>query len=404
MSATNYYDYIVPNNNLSTQNIQMSSSNSKQLNGLKFRCEILVGNFESEHISVQLNEFHELTIEARKEPRRNDNNSPLNSIGYFKRTIKLPEHALPETVTCFLERERDSNLLTVEALLRDDATINDSYVERSNSVNRRESSLHRSRPDFSPAYHKKIDSIDNENAHPRYSRFKSKGFLRYKFDLKEYESDQISISVRDRKILEVLAKKQIIDSNGLSNTNQFKHEISLPENVELHKIKNCFDENDGTLSLEIPLKQSNENDVNNPNSPSRKHSFVNKTNSNPRLNQNGHTNTKPARTKDSSKLHVNESYSQIQNGKSDPNNKYLEMTFNLFDLTFENCEVFKNEENKNVLLIKAIKRSDSYEKLVNRQYYLPDWVALDRVNAFKETNLTNNKMKNIVKIQLPIIE
>jgi len=379
----------------------MRSNNPNHQNGLKFRCEILVGNFEPEHISVQLNELHELTVEARKEPKLNGkSNSPLNNIGYFKRTIKLPAHALPETVTCFLEHEKDSNLLTVEALLKDDVIINDSSEQRNNH---REPSFHRSHTDSTSTYSGKSDPIDNENVHPRYSRFKSKGFLRYKFDLKEYDSDDITISVRDRKVLEVLAKKQEIDSNGLSNTNQFKHEISLPDNVELHKIKNCFDENDGTLSLEIPLKHSN--DRINSNSSSRKHSFLNKSNSNSHLNQIDDNNNKQTRNKASSKIHVNESSGQSENGNNDPyNNKYLEMTFNLFDLSFENCEVYKNEENRNVLLIKAIKKSDSYEKLVNRQYYLPDWVALDRVNAFKETNLTNNKMKNIVKIQLPIIE
>lgn len=78
------------------------------------------------------------------------------------------------------------------------------------------------------------------------NRVTSDTFLKYKFDLSNFESKDIEITIRDRTLLNVTAERTLIDEGtGQLTKEYFNHDIQLPSNAEIYNIKNCFDENDG---------------------------------------------------------------------------------------------------------------------------------------------------------------
>lgn len=81
------------------------------------------------------------------------------------------------------------------------------------------------------------------------------GVLKYKFDLRNFESKNISITIRKNNILTIRAFNDCYDTYGRVY-NEFSREINLPDNVEIHNIRNCFDEYEGILRIEVPLKTS----------------------------------------------------------------------------------------------------------------------------------------------------
>ena len=71
-------------------------------------------------------------------------------------------------------------------------------------------------------------------------------FLKYKFDLSDFEAKNIEITVRDRTVLNVSAVRTVIDeTSGQPISEYFNHDIKLPDQAEIQNIKNCFDESDG---------------------------------------------------------------------------------------------------------------------------------------------------------------
>ena len=71
-------------------------------------------------------------------------------------------------------------------------------------------------------------------------------FMKYKFDLSDFDAKDIQITIRDKSVLNVSAVRNVTDSKtGKPMLEKFTHDIQLPDNVEIHNIKNCFDENDG---------------------------------------------------------------------------------------------------------------------------------------------------------------
>lgn len=71
-------------------------------------------------------------------------------------------------------------------------------------------------------------------------------FLKYRFDLSDFDAKDIQITIRERSVLNVSAVRTVIDrASGKPVSEHFNHDIQLPDHVEIQNIKNCFDENDG---------------------------------------------------------------------------------------------------------------------------------------------------------------
>ena len=74
---------------------------------------------------------------------------------------------------------------------------------------------------------KSIDQITDK----RVENYSSNGCLKYKFELREFESNNISISIRNKNILVVYAHDSYMDVNGKPALKEFNHEIKLPNNI-----------------------------------------------------------------------------------------------------------------------------------------------------------------------------
>jgi hypothetical protein len=193
--------------------------------------------------------------------------------------------------------------------------------------------------------------------------------LKYRFDLQNVESKNISITIREKSILEIRAFKDVLDVNGNKSTKEFNHEINLPDDVEIFNIKNCFDEEEGILRIEIP------------------------------------TATKKIPTKENNKIecgHEENSFSKLFS-----KDKYLELLFDLYDFKFDNLQVYFDEvERKKILLVRAYK----FDKQLNknrtntRRFILPDWISDQNINILEDEANINNEVKNLLKLQFEIAE
>lgn len=74
---------------------------------------------------------------------------------------------------------------------------------------------------------KSIDQISDK----RVENYSSNGCLKYKFELREFDSSNISISIRNKNILVVYANDSYMDMNGKPALKEFNHEIKLPDNI-----------------------------------------------------------------------------------------------------------------------------------------------------------------------------
>lgn len=297
---------------------------------LRYKCEFLVSdrlkadNFKLKLINDKLN----IEIDKRVETES------FREVENFRREINVPSFVDTQTLSCFLETyENEQNLLIIEALLKPDCNV----VQTGSSLRH------------------KIKPINTNN-----------GFLNYKFDLSDYDPKNISISVKNKSVLIVNAFKKIYDSNGKPIIQEFNHEISLPEKVEFHNIRNCLDESDGVLRIEIPIP-------------------------------------------DKDLAHNNEFLRNKKINYDDSNDKYLELMFDLLEFKFDGIDVYKNASNKRVLEVRAVKdmniKKVSFDnKPYVRKYILPDWVSSDNLKIVQEKKFVDDKVKNYLIVQLPIID
>ncbi len=95
-------------------------------------------------------------------------------------------------------------------------------------------------------------------------------------------------------------------------------------------LRNCFDESQGILKIEIPLK------------------FTKGSSSEPE--SDGNDESEEAENQD---------------------DKYLELLFDLKDFSYDDVEFYKNNEGKNVLVVKAVKTVENEQKKFTRKYVLP---------------------------------
>ena len=196
--------------------------------------------------------------------------------------------------------------------------------------------------------------------------------LKYRFDLQNVESKNISITIKEKSTLEIRAFKNVVDSNGHKSIKEFNHEINLPEDVEIFNIKNCFDEEEGVLRIEIP------------------------------------TATKPLTKSSLKKNKVSECGQDADNfSKLFSKDKYLELLFDLYDFKFENLQVYYDEvEKKKILLVRAYKfdRQLNKNRTQTRRFILPEWISDQNINILEDEANINNEIKNLLKLQFEIAE
>lgn len=300
----------------------------------KFKCEFQVGDFKSNDFRLKLFE-NKLTVQAFKQNCYTNN---LIDHQDFKREISLPDFVDKETVSCYLESyENIRNVLIVEAFIHPGTLIDENFIQKEKiysdyfAINNQNTT---STPKTAHVPHINDHSLNN-------------GYLKYKFDLSDYEPRNVSISVKNKSILHINAFKKILDANRQPVMQEFNHEIKMPSNVEYHNIKNCFDELDGMLRIEIPV-------------------------------------------------------AGVHDRKSGSGDKYLELMFDLYDFKFDGIKVYLSDEGKKILEVKAVKLSGG--KPLIRKYVLPEWAKDENINVLHEKQNLEDKARNLLIVQLPIVD
>jgi hypothetical protein len=296
----------------------------------------------------------------------------LKESEFFERTIELPHFVLLNTAHSYLEQyKNDQNILVIEAVVNEKFKDQDNLLDFYSKHNKRKAS--NEKPKKSPLNQSKFNTeqlIMNHQKQPQPQQQQhSDECLKYRFDLQNVESKNISITIREKSILEIRAFKDVLDVNGNKSTKEFNHEINLPDDVEIFNIKNCFDEEEGILRIEIP------------------------------------TATRKIPTKENKKIecgHDENSFSKLFS-----KDKYLELLFDLYDFKFENLQVYYDEvEKKKILLVRAYK----FDKQLNRnrtntrRFILPDWISDQNINILEDEANINNEVKNLLKLQFEIAE
>lgn len=406
--------------------------------GYLYKCEFLVGKFRPTEFRIKLRE-NNLTVEASREHIRasdlpetsmssidannvyydnnnvlnNNNNNRYNYLNFkeiesFKREINVPMFVDLDSLNCYLETyENFQNVLVVEGLI-DKRFQYDEYfdgvgpqhatfepdLDRIPKSEKIRIMQEKNSPKFGPA--RKIEN-SNSNHSLSSSSGNNSGYLKYKFDLSEYDSNNITITVRNKTILNVNAHKVVFDPNGHKQIEQFNHDIRLPDNVQIHNIKNCFDENDGILRIEIPLdnlSNSAPTGITSSFSNSSQPDSAHNNNSNVH-NLNSHRRGKKAAAATSASSSMGE------------NEKYLELMFDLYDFKFDKIDVRTNSENKKILIVRALKMDEDgrvESKPYLRKYILPDWVDCENIIVNTDKQIIDGEVKNLLIVQISIKE
>ena len=388
-----------------------------EVNQLVYKVEIIVGDFKPNEIKLKL-KGKKLVVHAAKQSNKikyeltHDNNqnhlirntepktpskvSTVKEHEEFKREIILPSFVKPETIVSFLEtyEDKSENTLLLEGQIDSDKLeLEPAFIQNSASFNSKQKSPASPTPikKASSAYSSNISEKNTTDCSSKMSSSNggssdassidqmdeygmenySCGVLKYKFDLKDFESSDINISIKNKEILVVSASN--------SHTYDFYREIKLPKNSEIHNIRNCFDESIGILRIEIPL--------------------TSKTSTDESLSDS-QASSKP--TKD--------------NNKKTNDDKYLELVFDLHDYKFDQIDVQKNEEEKNILVVKAVRgpneaisynNSNSFQNTTHssftRKYILPDWVSSKNIKILEEKKLVNGEKKNLLVLHIPFV-
>lgn len=346
----------------------------------KYKLKISVGAFVPTDFKLKL-KGKSLLIKALRERFKQQNEtenknivSNLKEFEEFKREVALPEFVLADTVVCYLEvYENNENLLFIEGLVNETTNLNilKDYLKTENASKptrnvRAPKTRSKKLANCSALNEKVFKSID-QITDKRVENYSSNGCLKYKFELREFESNNISISIRNKNILVVYAHDSYMDVNGKPALKEFNHEIKLPNNIELCNIRNCFDERLGVLRIELPLK------------------FC----SNKAREEN---------------INIDAEDDHVDNRMTFENDKYLELMFDLKDFRFDSIDFYKNKEDKNVLIVKACKGRDSGDDgSFIRKYVLPDWVGTENVKIFEENKEKHGIKKNLLVLNLPFI-
>jgi HSP20 family molecular chaperone IbpA len=391
----------------------------------KFKTEFLADDFRPSEIKLKLN-GSKLIVEAVKELKTfksagSLNAPPSNDASFFtnfkesekfKREIDLPGFLDLTTLSCYLETyERAESTLVVEAFIEKSSELYKQLY--ASSLSETESVANSSRSSAKPNtnnYHYDNKSFESKNPDglfelrqppeikPRSSVKNTKQateFLKFKFDLKGYDSNNISLSIKNRSALHIHAVRVATDSNSLKKNEEFNHEINLPSNVEIFNIRNCFDESDGVLRIEIPFSVDRQ-----PTQPSH-------NNNTSAARPDSSTSTSSVFTSSSS----NQSVALKPKPALDKNEKYLELTFDLYDFKFDDIKV----ENEKILIVSAYKEKNddkpmhgftcslTDDKLYTRKYILPNWVRSENIIVSQEKRRVDNKLKNLLILQIPII-
>ena len=368
-------------------------------NQLVYKVEILVGDFNPNEIKLKLKgtklvihalkQVNKIKYELRGETEsnydfKNFNNetrppkiSNLREHEEFKREISLPNFVKAETIVSFLEtyEDKSENTLILEGQI--DPIKLDTETSQNGIPKLKYQSPQKNNKTVTNNVNtnRKSSRNSSDNSIDQLEEFQmennSSGVLKYKFDLKDFESNDINISIKNKEILLVSA------SNGINK--DFYREVKLPKNSEIHNIRNCFDESIGLLRIEIPLATNKNQDPDD--------SEVSKINSNKNRNED----------------------------------KYLELIFDLHDFKFDSINVQKNDENKNILIVKAIKLNPSIlNECINnnnknsttdtinknsfvRKYILPDWVSTKNIKIHEEKKIINGDKKNLLILHIPFV-
>ncbi len=213
----------------------------------KYILKISVGPFVPTNFKLKLKN-KSLLIKATRELIKsthkieNDYVSNLREFEEFKREINLPDFVLTDTLTCYLEVYEDKkNYLFVEGLIDESTslTVLNSYIKIKNG-SQKYATLS-SKPKLSSQVRTKLDECSTKNTkvfksidkikEKRVENYSTNRCLKYKFELRDFDSDNINISIRNKNILIVYAYENYLDLNGKPAIREFSHEINLPNNI-----------------------------------------------------------------------------------------------------------------------------------------------------------------------------
>ena len=341
----------------------------ESVNGYKiYKLQLNVADFKAENLKIILNDFN-LSISGfyALEPDSEIPNT-MRKTKRFHRDIELPDFIDLTRIRSYLVPGDDgSSILTVDApvnLAFTDTLPIDKKPTNTSILKRQKSNL--DRLSTSRSFNKDMSTC--EATHEIRS-----GVLKYKFSLKEYRPQDISICVKDGKKLLINALNESFDHYG-KLCREFVREINLPQDVDPYKIKNCYDPIDGILRIEIPLEhladvEENSNNVN--------------------YEIKGKTNVKG----NFEKMNLNEDH--------------LQLDFDLTGYELNNVKIIQQKTSR-ILQIMAIKKKpinnnddeEDCEKKVS--YMLPNWVDCNSYKVYKKT--LNNGNKNIIVVKLPILK
>ena len=346
----------MPRMNSSFQSFEQKSF-IESVNGFKiYKLQLNVVDFKAQHIKIHLNGFS-LSISGFYESDAETPNT-VKKTKRFNRDIKLPEFIDLNRMRSYLLPDQSGNILTIEApvIQIDGSEILTPKLKQRNQNN--------------------LNSSNRSILHPCETHEISTGILKYKFSLKEYRPQDISICIKDGRKLLITALNESFDHYG-KMCREFVREINLPQDVDPYKIKNCYDPVDGILRIEIPL--SNLKDVNYSN---RMLGFSDRIE-----NENKFE-----------KMNLNEDH--------------LELAFDLTEYNLNNVKILQQQKS-NILQITANKNNINYsnnskekssrddcEKKVS--YLLPNWVDCNNYKVYKKA--LDNNSKNIIVVKLPILK
>ena len=210
----------------------------ESVNGYKiYKLQLNVADFQAENLKINLNEYS-LSIsgfyECETEP------STMKKTKRFNREIELPDFIDLTRMRSYLVPHEGSSILTIEAPVIS--------VEKNKFVNGKKKPI---TPILKRQSSNASRSINNSTCEATHEI--SSGILKYKFSIKDYRPQDISICVKDGKKLLINALNESFDHYG-KLCREFVREINLPQDVDPYKIKNCYDPIDGILRIEIPLE------------------------------------------------------------------------------------------------------------------------------------------------------
>jgi len=197
-----------------------------------------VGAFTPTDFKLKLHNTS-LLIKATRVSLKPDNTtknivSNIKEYEEFKREINLPECVQTDSLVCYLEVYEDNeNYLFIEGLLKQ--TTSPALVECLLSQTKPKPKPAVGKPNLSNCSKKVFKSIDDENR--RVVNCSSNACLKYKFELGDFDSDNINISIRNKNVLCVNAYERYIGADGQPAVREFNQEINLPSNIELCNIR-----------------------------------------------------------------------------------------------------------------------------------------------------------------------